>query len=70
VGVASAAIFLHSWKMASVTEITKEKKLSCSAFHAFRPRAPMKKGTRVMTFSSKNTRIGMKIFFSLVFRAV
>ena len=56
--------------MASATDITNEKKLSWRAFHAFRPRAPMKRGTRVMIFSNRNTRMGIKILFSLLFRAV
>lgn len=55
--------------MAKATDTTKEKKDSCSAFQAFRPRTPRARGIRVIAFSSTNTRIGTMIFLSLALRA-
>uniref|UniRef100_A0A8D8CG11 (northern house mosquito) hypothetical protein n=1 Tax=Culex pipiens TaxID=7175 RepID=A0A8D8CG11_CULPI len=65
----SAAIFLHSWKMAKPTDTMNEKNDSCSEFQAFSPRIPSAIGIRVMAFSRMNTMIGMTIFFSLDLRA-
>lgn len=66
-GILSAAIFLHNWKIAKATEITKEKNESWRAFHAFNPRTPKAKGINVMALRRMKTIIGTMIFFNFDF---
>jgi len=66
-GAESPANFLHNWKIARAKETTNDPKLNWRAFHALMPRMPINRGMRVRAFSIRNTAIGIRIFFSLLF---